>query len=104
MSSTAELEGSTQGHGRPGEFRRLEAAPAAPLLDPIIPKPQIMIRLFEPHNSMARELAGRRGQPVGRVLADLLARVLPQALDEEVARSEAAVGSTPPEEVGAGGA
>lgn len=105
MPTASQLEGPTEAHERLGEWQGGQLrGDGAPLLDPVKPKPQIAIRLLEPFNSQARELAGRRGQPVGRVLADLLAKVLPLALAEELARGERDVGGDHPEEVAAGGA
>ena len=89
MPSKAQLEGPTQEHERLGAWQggRLRSAPSTPVaLEPVRLKEQIAIRLKDPFNGMARELAGRRGQPVGRVLADILALVLPEALAAERSR------------------
>lgn len=60
-------------------------------LPPPTTRRQVLIRLHDPLNAQARELAGRRGQPLSRVLADLLAIVVPGALESERSRGVAAI-------------
>jgi hypothetical protein len=57
------------------------------ILDPAPVKRQVLIKLPDPLNEQARELAALRRQPLGPLLTQILAKVVPLALREERERS-----------------
>jgi hypothetical protein len=58
------------------------------ILEPAPPiKRQVLIKLPDPLNAQARELAALRGQALGPLLQQILARIVPLALEEERQRS-----------------
>ena len=59
------------------------------VLPPTKPKSGVLVVLPDALNLQVRELAGRRGQPLGHVVRDILAMVVPGALAAERARGDA---------------